>query len=75
MSFPRNYQLPWETVHVSAVHCRHTVDHGTYKNAVDCAKVFLDRGPCGADEAEIRLLLKASGEAICADPLQLIARP
>lgn len=45
----------------------------TYQNSVGLAEVLLDGGPGRADEAEVRLLLEASGEAVCTDPLQLIA--
>jgi hypothetical protein len=45
----------------------------TYQNPVGLAKVLLDGGPGGADEAKVRLLREATGEAVCTDPLQLIA--
>lgn len=70
MSLPRDGQLgsgPFKSA------CQRAADQGAYPNPVGCAKVFLDRGPCRADEAEIRLLLETSREAVCADPLQLIA--
>jgi hypothetical protein len=47
----------------------------TYQNPVGVAKVVLDSGSGRADEAEVRLLFEASGEAVGTDPLELIALP